>query len=82
MTMLHQLQSGDIARIVAFEPSSEITKTLGSKGIMEGSIIRIISRYGLITLSVHPKIFSVSDGIAKNIRVIKIRERNVKGEEL
>ena len=73
MTMLNQLKSGDIARIVAFENGSELKKKFVSKGILEGSIIRIISRFGLITFNVNSKIFSVSNGIAENVRVIKVQ---------
>ena len=48
MTMLNQLKSGDMARIVAFENESELKKKFVSKRILEGSIIRIISCFGLI----------------------------------
>lgn len=73
MTMLNQLKSGDIARIVAFENGSELKKKFVSKGILEGSIIRIISCFGLITFNVDSKIFSVSNGIAENVRVINVQ---------
>ena len=72
MTMLNQLKSGDIARIVTFENGSELKKKFISKGILEGSIIRIISHFGLITFDVNSKIFSASNGIAENVRVIKV----------
>lgn len=74
--MLNQLKSGDIARIVAFEDKSELKKEFVSRGIFEGSIIRIISCFGLITFDVDSKIFSVSKGIAENVRVIDVRKRN------
>ena len=76
MTMLYQLESGDIARIVAFENGFELKKRFVSKGMLEGSIIRIISCFGLITFNVDSKIFSVSNGIAENVRVIKVKEQN------
>jgi len=76
MTMLNQLKSGDIARIVAFENGSELKKKFVSKGIFEGSIIRIISCFGLITFNVDSKMFSVSNGIAENIRVIEVKDFN------
>jgi len=73
MTMLNQLKYGDIARIVAFENGSELKKKFVSKGILEGSIIRVISCLGLITFNVDSKIFSVSNGIAENVRVIELK---------
>jgi len=72
MTMLNQLKSGSIARIVAFENGSELKKKFASNGLLEGSFIRIISCFGLITFNVDSKIFSVSNGIAKNVRVIEV----------
>lgn len=76
MTMLNQLKSGDIARIVAFENGFELKKKFVSKGISEGSIIRIISCFNLISFNVNSKIFSVSNGIAENIRVIELKGWN------
>ena len=73
MMMLNQLKPGDIARIVAFENISELKNRFVSKGISEGSMIRIISCFGLITFDVDSKIFSVSDGIAGRVRVIKLK---------
>jgi len=78
MTMLNQLKSGDIARIVAFESGSELKKKFVSKGILEGSIIRIISYFGLITFACNAKLFSVSKIIAENVIVIKIQGLNKK----
>lgn len=72
--MLDQLKSGNIARIVAFKNESELKRKFVEKGILEGSLIRIISCFGLITFNVDSKIFSVSNGIAKNVRVIKVNE--------
>jgi len=77
MTMLNQLKTGDIARIVCFKNcSSEYKNKFFTKGVSEGSIIRIISCFGLITFCVISKILSVSYGIAENVRVIKIQEYN------
>ena len=72
MTMLNQLTSGTFARIVSFEENSELKMEFISKGIAEGSTVRIISCFGLITFSANSKIFSVSYGIAEKVRVIQI----------
>ena len=76
MTMLSQLKSGDIARIVAFENGIDLRYKFVSKGIFEGSILRVISCFGLITFNVDSKIFSVSCGIAEKVRVIKFEVQN------
>jgi Fe2+ transport system protein FeoA len=73
MTLLNQLKSGDIARIIAFENGDELKKKFVSREIKEGSIVRIISCFGLITFNTGSKIFSVSKGIAENVEVIKIK---------
>lgn len=72
MTMLNQLKSGDIARIIEINCEPDFTKKFISNGISEGNIIRIISSFGSITFNVNSKIFSISNGLAKNVRVIKL----------
>jgi len=80
MTMLSQLKSGVTARIVAFDNNSILKEKFVSNVITEGSIIRIISCYGLITFSVDSKIFSVSFCIAEKVRVIELKISNLDGE--
>ena len=58
MTMLNQLNSGDIARIIDIGCEPEYTKKFISNGITEGNIIRIISSFGSITFNVNSRIFS------------------------
>jgi Fe2+ transport system protein FeoA len=72
MTMLNQLKSGDFARIINIDCEPEFTKKFINNGITEGNIIRIISSFGLITFNVNSRIFSISNGLAKNVRVIKL----------
>lgn len=73
MTMLNELKSGDIARVVAFHKLSEFKMDNASKKIFDRCILRVISFIGLITFKADSKIFSVSKNIAKNIRVIKLK---------
>ena len=82
MVMLHQLRSGDIVRIVAFMENDYFKDEFISKGIREGSIIRIVSSYGLITFSYNSKIFSVSKGYAENVRVVKVVAIHIKNGDL
>ena len=72
MTMLNQLKSGDIARIIDIDCEPEFTKKIISNGITKGNIIRIISSFGSITFNVNSRIFSISKGLGKNVRVIKL----------
>ena len=72
MTMLNHLKTGDIARIISFDDVSEINNKFIFNGILEGDIIRIISCFGLITLDVNLKIFSISKVFAKKVKVIKL----------
>jgi len=74
MTMLNQLKSGDIARIVNFEDGYELRYKFESKGLFEGSIIRVVSSFGLFTFSINSKIFSVNSQIAKKVRIIKLNQ--------
>ena len=76
MTMLNQIKSGEIVRIVAFENNCKIKEKFISKGIFEGSIVRIISSFGLITFNFNSKIFSVSNRLAKNVRIIRLKYIN------
>lgn len=74
MVMLNELKPGKIARIVAFENKLGLKNQFVSNGIIEGSIIRIISTFGLITFNINSKIISVSKNIAENIRIIELKE--------
>ena len=72
MVMLNYLRSGCIARIVKIENNQVLKDKLKSKGIIEGSIIRVISCFGPIIFEVDKRIFSIGNKIAEKIRVIEI----------
>ena len=74
MTMLNEIKPGKIARIISFENGPELKNKFTSKGIFEGSIIRIISSFGLITFNLNSKIISISKNIAENVRIIELEE--------
>lgn len=73
MTTLERLKSGEFARIVAIKEGNDIRQKFSTKGISEGSFVRIISSYGLITFEVDQKIFAIARDIAQKVRVIKLR---------
>ena len=72
MTMLDQLKSDELARIVAIDEEHGLRQKLFSRGITEDRIVRVISSYGLITFEIGRKTFAIGRGIAQKIRVIKV----------
>jgi len=72
MVMLNQLSSGSFARVVKIENKTLIREKLNSKGIVEGSFIRVISCFGLIVFQVDTKTYSIGNKIAEKIRVIEL----------
>ncbi len=71
--MLTQLKPGKIARIVTVDGEHKLRQRLSSRGISEGSFVRVISCYGPITCEVvNRKTFTIGYGIAQRIRVIRV----------
>ena len=70
--MLNQLQSGEYARIVTIENVETLKSILATKGIIEGCIIRMISRFNPIIFESNMRIFALGRGSAEKIRVIRI----------
>lgn len=74
MTKLYELKPGDNARIVAFINDQTIKHIFALKGLHEGSILKVVSVFGLITFTVNNKIFTISQNLAKKVRVILVKE--------
>jgi len=72
MTMLDQLKPDELARIVAIDEEHGLGQKFSLRGITEGSLARVISSYGLITIEIGEKTFAIGRGIAQKIRVIKV----------
>jgi ferrous iron transport protein A len=72
MTMLDQLKLDELARIVAIDEKHGLRQKLISRGITEGSIVRVISSYGLITFEIGRKTIAIGCGMAQKIRVIRV----------
>ena len=70
MTYLNELKSGDFARVVEIKNVVDINNLFVSKGLLEGSFIKIISCFGNIVFESNKKIYVISKGIAERIRVI------------
>jgi Fe2+ transport system protein FeoA len=71
MVMLNDLKPNEVARIVSID-GKNIKKQLVYHGISEGSFIRLISRFGIITIEINKKILSFRKDIARHIRVIRV----------
>ncbi len=70
--MLAQLRPGEMARIMAVEGGMGLRQKLSLRGIYEGSIIRMISCYGPITIEVNRSVVSIGRGMAQKVRVRRL----------
>jgi len=70
--MLSQLKPGDLAKVISIEGGHGLRQKLHLRGITEGSIIRVISCHGPITVEVGRGIVSIGRGIAQRIQVMRL----------
>jgi ferrous iron transport protein A len=71
--MLTQLKEGERARIVAIEGGHGLRQKLFLRGLFEGSIVRVVSCQGPITVEVDRNTVSIGRGMAQKIMVIRVR---------
>ena len=67
-----ELRSGEWARIMAIEGGYGLRQKLLLRGVFEGSLVRMISSRGPITIEVNRNIVSLGRGMARRIRVRRI----------
>jgi len=67
--MLSQLETGEIARIVAIEGGRGLRQKLYLRGLLEGKVVRVISNYGPVTVEVDRSVVAIGHGMARKIRV-------------
>jgi ferrous iron transport protein A len=70
--VLTQLRPGEWARIVAIEGGRGLTQRLLLRGLFEGSVVRVISKHGPITVEVGRNIVSIGRGMAQKVRVRRV----------
>jgi ferrous iron transport protein A len=70
--MLTQLRSGEIAKILEIHGGCHHRHKLSLRGLAEGSIIRVISNMGPVTVEVDRNIVSIGRGMARRIKVMRI----------
>ena len=69
---MSRLAPGQPARIVKIDGGHGIRQKLNLRGISEGSLIRVISNTGPITIEVDRNVVSIGRGMAQKIRVAMV----------
>lgn len=70
--ILPQLRTGDLAKIIAIDGGRTFRQNLSLRGISEGSIIRVVSNKGPVTIEVDRNTVAVGQRMAQKIRVLKV----------
>jgi ferrous iron transport protein A len=70
--MLTQLKTGDFAKIIMVDGGHHHRQRLSLRGIAEGSIVRVISNIGPVTVEVDRNVVSIGRGMAHKIRVMRV----------
>jgi len=66
---LSQLKPGELGRIMAVEGGRGIRQKLFLRGLFEGSVVRMISCYGPVTIEVDRNTVSIGRGMAQKVVV-------------
>jgi len=71
-TNLSQMKPGEPVRIMDINGGHGIRQKLNLRGISEGSIVRVISTNGPVTIEVDRNVLSIGRGMAQKIRVTRM----------
>lgn len=71
-TNLSQMKPGEPVRIMEIGGGHGIRQKLNLRGISEGSVVRVISVNGPITIEVDRSVVSIGRGMAQKIRVTRM----------
>lgn len=69
MESLTELRPGEWARIVAVEGGRGLRQKLLLRGLFEGSVVRVVSSQGPVTVEVNRNVVSIGRGMARRISV-------------
>ena len=72
MLPLSHLKPGEVGRVMAVEGGHGIRQKLFLRGLFEGSVVRVISCYGPVTVEVDRSTVSIGHGMAQRIIVRRI----------
>jgi len=67
-----ELKAGEWAKVLAIEGGYGLRQKLLLRGIFEGSVVRVISNRGPVTIEIDRNIVSLGRGMARRIRVRRI----------
>ena len=71
-TNLSQMKPGEPVRIIEIGGGHGIRQKLNLRGISEGSVVRVISANGPITIEVDRSVVSIGRGMAQKIKVTRM----------
>ena len=66
---LSQLRPGELGRVMVIEGGRGIRQKLFLRGLFEGSVVRVISCYGPVTVEVDRNTVSIGRGMAQKVMV-------------
>ncbi len=69
---LAQMEPGKPARIIGIGGGHGIRQKLNLRGVSEGSIVRVISNTGPVTIEVDRNTISIGRGMARKIQVAMV----------
>ena len=69
---LAQMEPGKPARIIGIGGGHGIRQKLNLRGVSEGSIVRVISNIGPVTIEVDRNTISIGRGMARKIQVAAV----------
>ena len=72
MLPLSRLKPGEVGRVMAVEGGHGIRQKLFLRGLFEGSVVRVISCYGPVTVEVDRNTVSIGRGMAQKIIVKRV----------
>jgi len=72
MLPLSRLKPGEVGRVMAVEGGHGIRQKLFLRGLFEGSVVRVISCYGPVTVEVDRSTVSIGRGMAQKIIVKRV----------
>ena len=69
MRTLNQLKPGELGRVIIVEGGRGIRQTLFLRGLFEGSVVRVISCCGPVTVEIDRNMISIGRGMAQKVVV-------------
>ena len=72
MLPLSRLKPGEVGQVMAVEGGHGIRQKLFLRGLFEGSVVRVISCYGPVTVEVDRNMVSIGRGMAQKIIVRRL----------